>query len=140
VFTMVLPLVHWWWRWCCLFLHKCTTVRRSDGKSLPEAQVGTCSVFYQGGFCYIYLERGEQPIMCSDTRPNLRSIIHRICSKGYIVDLDYNPGRLLRDDNGYFKVLLGNWCTVYILTIYEDTPAKRAWQPRTFERNQRGEY
>jgi hypothetical protein len=102
--------------------------------------VGTRSMFYQGGFCYIYPERGEQPIRCSDTRPNLRSIIRRICVKGYIIDLDYNPGRLLRDDNGYFKVFLGNQHTVYMLTIIEDTPAERAWHPRTFERNQRGEY
>jgi len=29
MFTMVLPLVHWWWSWCCLFLRKCTTVRLS---------------------------------------------------------------------------------------------------------------
>ena len=76
------------------------------------------------GFCYIYLERGEQPIRCSDTRPDLRSIIRRICAKGYLVGLNYNPGRLLRDNNGYFKVLLDNRRTVYMLTIYKDTPAK----------------
>jgi hypothetical protein len=79
---------------------------------LPEARVDTCGVFYQGGFCYIYLERGEQPITCSDTRPNLRSIICRICAKGYLVGQNYNPGRLLRDDNGYFKVLPGNRHTI----------------------------
>ena len=73
---------------------------------------------------FIYLERGEQPIRCSDTRPNLKSIIHRISEKGYLDGLNYNPGRLLRDDNGYFKVLLGNRRTVYMLTIYKDTPAK----------------
>ncbi len=28
----------------------------------------------------------------------------------------------------------------HILTIIEDTPAERAWHPRTFARNQRGEY
>ena len=67
-------------------------------------------------------ESGEQPIRCLDTRPNLRSIIRRICVKGYIIDLDYNPGRLLRDDNGYFKVFLGNRHTVYMITIIEDTP------------------
>ena len=71
--------------------------------------MGTRGVFYPGAFCYIYLERGEQAIRCSDTCPNLRSIISCICAKGYIVDLDYyNPGRLLRDNNGYFKVFLGN--------------------------------
>ena len=90
-------------------------------KPLTEAQVGTRSVFYQGGFCYIYLERGEQPRRCSDTRPNLKSIICRISEKGYLVGLNYNPGRLLRDD---IKVLLGNRRTVYMLTIYKDTPAK----------------
>jgi hypothetical protein len=86
-------------------------------KPLPEACVGTRGVFYQGGCCYIYLERGEQPIRCSDTHPNLGSIICRICAKGYLVGLNYNPRRLLREDNGYFKVLLGNWRTVYMLTI-----------------------
>jgi len=86
---------------------------------------------------FIYLERGEQPIRCSDTRPNLKSIIRRISEKGYLVGLNYNPGRILRDN---IKVLLGNRCTVYMLTIYKDTPADRARQPRMFERNQRGEY
>ena len=108
-------------------------------KPLPEARVGTRGVFYQGGFCYIYLERGEQPIRCSDTRPNLKSIIRRISKKGYLVGLNYNPGRLLQDD---IKVILGNWCTVYIymLIIYKDTPAERVRRPRMFERNQRGGY
>ena len=91
---------------------------------LPEPRVGTRGVFYQGGFCYIYLDRGEQPIKCLDTRPNLGSIIHRVRAKGYLVGLTYNPGRLLREDNGEFKVLLGNRRTVFMLTIYKDTPAK----------------
>ncbi len=86
--------------------------------------MGTRGVFYQGGFCYIYLERGEQPIRCSDTCPNLKSIIRRISKKRYLVGLNYNPGRLLQDD---IKVILGNRRTVYIymLTIYKDTPAEQ---------------
>ena len=109
-------------------------------KPLPEPRVGTRGVFYQGGFCYIYLDRGEQPIKCLDTRPNLGSIIRRIHTKGYLVGLTYNPGRLLQDNYGNFKVLLGNRRTVYMLTIYKDTPAKQTRQPQLFERNQRGEY
>ena len=108
-------------------------------KPLPEPRVGTRGVFYQGGFCYIYLKRGEQPIRCSDTRPNLRSIIRRIRAKGYLVHLTHNPTRLLQEDNGEFKVLLGNRRTVYMLTIYNDTPAERKRQPKLFERNQRGD-
>jgi hypothetical protein len=95
-------------------------------------------VFYQGGFCYIYLERGEQPIRCSDTRPHLGSIIHRIHAKGYLVHLTLNLTRLLQDDNGEFKVFLGNRSTAYMLTIYADTPAERKRQPKLFERNQKG--
>ena len=109
-------------------------------KPLPEPCVGTSRVFSQGRFCYIYLKRGEQPIRCSDTCPNLGSIICRIGAKGYLVSLTYNPGRLLQEDNGDFKVLLGNRRTVYMLTIYKDTPAKQTRQSRLFERNQRGEY
>jgi hypothetical protein len=60
--------------------------------------------------------------------------------KGYLVGLTYNPGRLLQEDNGYFKALLGNRRKVYMLTIYKDTPADRKRQPQLFERNQRGEY
>ena len=108
-------------------------------KPLLEPRVGTRGVFYQGGFCYIYLERGEQPIRCSDTRPNLGSIICRIRAKGYLVRLTHNPTRLLQEDNGEFKVLLGNRRTVYMLTIYNDTPAERKRQPKLFERNQRGD-
>ena len=100
--------------------------------------MGTRGVFYQGGFCYIYLERGEQPIRCSDTRPNLGSIIRRIRTKGYLIHLTLNPTRLLQEDNGKFKILLGNRRTVYMLTIYKDTPAERKRQPKLFERNQRG--
>jgi hypothetical protein len=37
--------------------------------------------------------------------------------------VDLNPGRLLQDDNGYFKVFLGNRRTVYMITIIEDTPS-----------------
>ncbi len=109
-------------------------------KPLPEPRVGTRGVFYQGGFCYIYLERGEQPIRCSDTRPNLGSIIRRIRAKGYLVRLTHNPTRLLREDSGEFKVLLGNRRTVYMLTIYNDTLAERKRQPKLFERNQRGDF
>ena len=114
--------------------------KRLDRIPLQEVRMGTRGVFYQGGFCYIYLESGEQPIRCSDTRPNLGSIIRRICAKGYLVGLTYNPGRLLREDNGEFKVLLGNRRTVYMLTIFKDTPAEQMRQPQLFERNQRGEY
>ena len=84
-------------------------------KPLPEPHVSTHGVFYQGGSCYIYLERGEQPVRCSDTRPNLGSIICRIRAKGYLVHLTHNPTRLLQEDNGKFKVLLGNRRTVYML-------------------------
>ena len=86
-------------------------------KPLPEPRVGTRDVFYQVGFCYIYLKRGEQPIRCSDTRPNLGSIIRRIRAKGYLVHLMLNPTRLLQEDNGEFKIFLGNRRTVYMLTI-----------------------
>ena len=100
--------------------------------------MGTRGVFYQGGFCYIYLERGEQPIRCSDTRPHLGSIICRIHAIGYLIDLTLNPTRLLREDNGKFKVFLGNRRTAYMLTIYADTPAERKRHPKLFERNQKG--
>jgi hypothetical protein len=93
-------------------------------KPLPEPRVGTRGVFDQGGFCYIYLKKGEQPIRCLDIHPNIGSIICRIRAKGYLVGLTYNSGRLLPEDNGDFKVLLGNRRTVYMLTIYKDTPAK----------------
>jgi hypothetical protein len=111
-----------------------TGTKRSDGKTTSGGS---------SGYARRVLPRRillHLPIRCSDTRPNLRSIIRRICAKGYIVDIDYKPGRLSRDDNGYFKVFLGNRRTVYMLTIIEDTPAEQAWRPRTFERNQRGEY
>jgi hypothetical protein len=64
----------------------------------------------------------------------------RICTTGYTVDIEHNPGRLSRDNNGYYKVFLGNRSTVYIPTIIENTPAKRAWCPQRFEKNQREEY
>jgi hypothetical protein len=50
-----------------------------------------------------------------------------------------NPSRLLQEDNGEFKMFLGNRRTVYMLTIYEDTPAERKRQPKLFARNLRGE-
>ena len=97
-------------------------------------------MFYQGGFAYIYLGKGEQPIRCSDNRPNLKSLIQQISTTGYIVDVDFNPGRLLSNDNGHFKVFLGTRRSTYMITIIEDTPSERAWRPRLFEKNQRGEY
>jgi hypothetical protein len=54
--------------------------------------------------------------------------------------VDSNPGRLLSDDNGHFKVFLGTRRSTYMITIIEDTPIKRAWLPQLFEKNQRGEY
>jgi hypothetical protein len=51
-----------------------------------------------------------------------------------------NPTRLLQEDNSKFKVFLGIRRMVYMLTIYEDTPAERKRQPKLFERNQRGEW
>ena len=91
-------------------------------RQLPEHRTGCCGTFYQGGFAYIYLEKGEQPIRCSDNRPNLKSLFRQISAKGYIVDVDSNPGRLLSDDNGHFKVLLGTRRLTYMITIIEDTP------------------
>ncbi len=80
-------------------------------------------VFYQGGFAYIYLEKGEQPIRC------LKSLIRRISTKGYIVDVDSNPGRLLSVNNGHFKVFLGTRRSTYMITIIKDKPIKQAWRP-----------
>jgi hypothetical protein len=51
-----------------------------------------------------------------------------------------NPTRLLQEDNGKFKVFLGNRRTAYMLTIYANTPAERKRQPKLSERNQRGEW
>jgi hypothetical protein len=64
----------------------------------------------------------------------------RLCTAGYIVGIEHKPGRLSRDDNGYYKVFLDNRSTVYMLTTIEDTPDKRAGRTRTYERNQREEY
>jgi hypothetical protein len=83
-------------------------------RPLPEPRTGWRGVVYQGGFTYIYLARGKQPIRCSDNRPNIQSLIRRTVDQEYMVDVDLNPGRLLREDNGHFKVFLGNRQTVYL--------------------------
>jgi hypothetical protein len=57
-----------------------------------------------------------------------------------MVDVDLNRGRLLREDNGHFKVFLGNRRTVYMIAIIEDTPNERSLHRRLWENNTRGEY
>ena len=94
---------------------------------LPERRVGWRGVMLQGGYSHIYLDNGET-VKCSINRPNVRVLIRKICAKGYLVDWDRNPSRLLSKDNGYFKIFLGTG-TIHMITVYTDTPEECRMRP-----------
>ena len=48
--------------------------------------------------------------------------------RGYLVDWDLNPSRLLSEDNGYFKIFVGNH-TIHMLTVYTNTPEECRMRP-----------
>ena len=81
----------------------------------------------QGGYSHIYLDNGETG-KCSTNHPNVWVLTQKICAKGYLVDWDRNPSRLLSRDNGHFKIFLGN-CTIHMLTVYTNTPEERRMRP-----------
>ena len=94
---------------------------------LPEGRVGWQGVILRGGYSHIYLDNGETD-KCSTNRPNIWVLIQKICAKGYLVDWDPCPSRLLREDNGYFKIFVRNH-TIHMLTIYNNTPEERRMRP-----------
>jgi hypothetical protein len=87
---------------------------------LSEERVVWRGVILQGG--YSYLNNGE-------------TVKYPTKGKGYLVDWDPNPSRLLSDDNGYFTISVGNH-TAHMLNAYTDTPEERRRRP--WLRNQLG--
>ena len=81
----------------------------------------------RGGYSHIYLNNGET-VKCSTNCPNIRVLIRKKCAKGHLVDWDQNPSTLLSEDNGYFKIFVGNH-TAHILTIYNGTQEERRMRP-----------
>jgi hypothetical protein len=57
---MVLPLVHWWWRWCCLFLRQCTTVRRSTMQVVVAVAAVAVAVMYDEDGVQLWQRGGVQ--------------------------------------------------------------------------------
>ena len=94
---------------------------------LPEGQVRWRGVILRGGYSHIYLDNGET-VKCSTNCPNIQVLIQKICTKGYLVDWNSNPSRLLSADNGRFNIFVGNYI-VYMLTVYTDTPEERRRRP-----------
>ncbi len=89
--------------------------------------MGWRGVILLGGFSHIYLAIGET-VKCSTNCPNIQVLIQKICAKGYLVGWDQNPKRLLRNNNGYFKIFVGTH-TVHMLTVYDDTLEEHRMRP-----------
>ena len=97
------------------------------GPTLPEGRVGWRGMILQGGYLHIYLDNGET-LKCSTNRPNIWALIRCICVKGYLIDWHQNPSRLMSNNNGEFKIFVGNH-TVHMLSVCTDTPAERMRRP-----------
>jgi hypothetical protein len=72
----------------------------------------------------MYLKNGET-LMCPTNCPSIRDLIRHIRTKGYLVDHIINPSSLMSDNNGIFKIVLGD----NMLIVIPDTPANRKARP-----------
>jgi hypothetical protein len=94
---------------------------------LPEGRVVWQGVILRGGYSHIYLDNGET-VKCSTNCPNIRVLIQKICTKGYLADWHPNPSSLMSKDNGYIKTFVRNH-TVHMLTVYDNTPEEHRMRP-----------
>jgi hypothetical protein len=80
-----------------------------------------------GGYSRIYLDN-EETAKCSTNPPNKQAFIQKICAKGYLVDWNSNPSRLLSAGNRHFKIFVRKH-TVYVLTVYTNTSEEHRRRP-----------